>query len=135
MRDVFEYALLRVIPRLERGEAINAGVILYCQPRSYLAAHCHLDTERLRALDPDADIDGVRRALHAVELVCRAAEDAGPTRHEDAGRRFRWLTAPRSTIVQPGPIHTGLTDDPDAEARRLLELLVHHPTTQRPAHR
>ncbi|SJZ87659.1 Protein of unknown function [Marinactinospora thermotolerans DSM 45154] len=123
-RDVFEYALIRVVPRLERGELVNAGVIVYCQARSYLAAHCHLDPDRLRALDPDVDIDGVHRALRATQLICTGGPDAGPAGHDDPGRRFRWLTAPRSTIVQPGPIHTGLTTDPAAEATRLLDLLV-----------
>ncbi|MFC7331006.1 DUF3037 domain-containing protein [Marinactinospora rubrisoli] len=123
-RAPFEYALIRVIPRLERGEQLNAGVILYCQSRDYLAAQCHLDTDRLHALDPDADVPGIRRALRTIEGVCSADRTAGPAARQDPGRRFRWLTAPRSTIVQPGPVHTGLTHDPGTEIRRLLDLLV-----------
>lgn len=123
-RDVFEYALLRVVPRVERGETMNAGVVLYCRARSFVAARTHLDVGRLRALDPEADVDGVRAALHAVECVCRGGEGAGQAAGDDAGRRFRWLVAPRSTVVQPGPVHTGLTADPEAEAERLLDLLV-----------
>ncbi|MHB9863205.1 DUF3037 domain-containing protein [Streptomyces sp. YIM S03343] len=123
-RDVFEYALLRVVPRVERGECINAGVLVYCRARSYLGARTHLDEARLLALDPDADTAGVRAALAGVESVCTGGDMAGQAGLDDAGRRFRWLIAPRSTIVQPGPVHTGLTTDPAAETERLLALLV-----------
>ncbi|MGW0876796.1 DUF3037 domain-containing protein [Streptomyces sp. NPDC002740] len=123
-RDVFEYALLRVVPRVERGECVNAGVLVYCRGRDYVGARTHLDEAKLLALDPDADVAGVRAALRAVEGVCAGGTSAGQAAHDDAGRRFRWLIAPRSTIVQPGPVHTGLTRDPAAETERLLELLV-----------
>ncbi|QKW05370.1 DUF3037 domain-containing protein [Streptomyces sp. NA04227] len=122
--QVYEYALLRVVPRIERGEQINAGVVLYCRGASYVAARTHLDEERLRALDPEADVVGVRAALRAVEGVCRGGESAGQAAGDEPGRRFRWLIAPRSTVVQPGPVHTGLTRDPAAELDRLLDLLV-----------
>ncbi|AZQ33291.1 DUF3037 domain-containing protein [Streptomyces cyaneochromogenes] len=123
-RDVFEYALLRVVPRVERGECVNAGVLVYCRARGYVGARTHLDEARLLALDPDADVAGVRAALSAVERVCGGGEPAGQAAGDDAGRRFRWLIAPRSTVVQPGPVHTGLTADPAAEAERLLDRLV-----------
>ncbi|WP_242676950.1 DUF3037 domain-containing protein [Streptomonospora litoralis] len=123
-RDVFEYALVRVVPRLERGERVNAGVIVYCRAQRFLGARCVVDARRLRTLDPGVDVDGVARALEGVELVCRGGAGAGPAREEDAGRRFRWLTAPRSTIVQPGAIHTGLTRDAAGELERLAERLV-----------
>ncbi|MFI0742921.1 DUF3037 domain-containing protein [Streptomyces sp. NPDC021100] len=123
-RDVFEYALLRVVPRVERGEQINAGVVVYCQARSFVEARVHLDEARLLALDPAADVAGVRAALRAVEGVCAGGERAGQAACDDAGRRFRWLIAPRSTVVQPGPVHTGLTLDPSGEPERLLDLLV-----------
>ncbi|WP_406214261.1 DUF3037 domain-containing protein [Streptomyces canus] len=123
-REVFEYALLRVVPRVERGECINAGVLVYCRAKAYVGVRTHLDEARLRALDPDADVAGVRAALHAVEGVCAGGEGAGQAARDDAGRRFRWLIAPRSTVVQPGPVHTGLTTDPAAEPERLLDLLV-----------
>ncbi|MFB7369901.1 DUF3037 domain-containing protein [Streptomyces sp. NPDC056222] len=123
-RDVFEYALLRVVPRVERGEFFNAGVVVYCRAKSFVAARIHLDEAKLRVLDPGADVTGVRAALHAVEGVCRGGEDAGQAARDDAGRRFRWLIAPRSTVVQPGPVHTGLTADPEGEVERLLDLLV-----------
>ncbi|MFE9452995.1 DUF3037 domain-containing protein [Streptomyces sp. NPDC006739] len=123
-RDVFEYALLRVVPRVERGECVNAGVVVYCRARSYVGARIHLDEARLLALDPAADVSGVRAALGAVERVCAGGAAAGQAAGDDAGRRFRWLIAPRSTVVQPGPVHTGLTTDPAAETERLLDLLV-----------
>ncbi|KAB1140482.1 DUF3037 domain-containing protein [Streptomyces luteolifulvus] len=123
-RDVFEYAVLRVVPRVERGECINAGVLVYCRAKSYVGVRTHLDENRLLMLDPEVDLDGVRAALHAVEGVCTGGATAGQAGRDDAGRRFRWLIAPRSTIVQPGPVHTGLTADPAAEAERLLDLLV-----------
>jgi hypothetical protein len=123
-RDVFEYAVLRVVPRVERGEFFNAGVVVYCRAKSFVAARTHLDESKLKALDPGADVIGVRAALHGVEGVCRGGEDAGQAAHDDAGRRFRWLIAPRSTVVQPGPVHTGLTADPEGEVERLLDLLV-----------
>ncbi len=115
--EPFEYALIRVVPRVERGEAINAGVILYSQRHRFLGCQIELDTDRLRALDPGADVAAVLAALAAVEEGCRAAE-------EPLGVRFRWLTAPRSTIVQPGPVHSGLTTDPAAELTRLVDDLV-----------
>ncbi|MCF6474224.1 DUF3037 domain-containing protein [Nonomuraea sp. MG754425] len=121
-RDVYEYAVIRVVPRVERGEQINAGVLLYCQPRDYLCARVELDPVRLRALDPHADLDGVRRALGAYELACGDA--CGPLAGEPLGGRFRWLTAPRSTIVQAGPVHAGLTTDPGTELARLFDKLV-----------
>lgn len=121
---VFEYALLRVVPRLERGECVNAGVILYSQERAFLASRSALDEARLLAVDPEVDVVGVRRALEAVAAMCRGGAEAGFASRERPGQRFRWLTAPRSTIVQPGPIHGGLTADPEAEVDRLLDRLV-----------
>jgi hypothetical protein len=129
--QVFEYALLRVVPRVDRGEAINAGVLLYCRPLRYLGARIALDAELLLALDPAADVAGVQAALAATAAVCSeetgADGCAGPAGQQDIGRRFRWLTAPRSTVVQAGPVHTGLTRDPDAEIARLLRELVLRP--------
>ncbi|MCK7625185.1 DUF3037 domain-containing protein [Streptomyces sp. RS10V-4] len=123
-RDVFEYALLKVVPRVERGEMINAGVVVYCRARRFVEARTYLDEARLLALDPAVDVAGVRAALRAVEGICEGGASAGQAAGEDPGQRFRWLIAPRSTIVQPGPVHTGLTADPTVEAERLLELLV-----------
>lgn len=124
-RDVYEYAVIRVIPSVERGEQINVGVLLYCQPRAFLCARVALDETRLRALDPAADVSAVRHALGAYQLTCDAQE--GPLAGESLGGRFRWLTAPRSTIVQTGPVHAGLTEDPAAELDRLVQRLVAAP--------
>jgi hypothetical protein len=121
---VYEYALLRVIPSIERGESINVGVLVYCRALDFLGCRTHLDEPRLRALSSSVDVDGVRVALDAVEALCCGGEQAGQAASEPPGRRFRWLTAPRSTIVQPGPVHPGLTSDPAAELDRLLDLLV-----------
>src|SRR5690348_1288305 len=126
-RHGFEYAVLRVVPRVDRGEMINAGVLLYCRPLRFLAARFALDAERVLALDPAADIEGIERALAAVAAVCDQQPAAGSAGQQEIGRRFRWLTAPRSTVVQPGPVHTGLTADPEAEAERLLASLVLRP--------
>lgn len=123
-RHLFEYAVLRVVPRVDRGETMNAGVLLYCRPLDYLGSRVWLDADRLRALAPDADVDAVRRSLQAAADICGGAPDAGPPGREDPGKRFRWLTAPRSTVVQPGPVHTGLTADPDSDADLLLRRLV-----------
>ncbi|MCZ2850411.1 DUF3037 domain-containing protein [Modestobacter sp. VKM Ac-2978] len=124
LRDTFEYAVLRVVPRVERGESFNAGVLVYCRQRDYLGSRLHLDADRLRALDPTADPVAITAALQAAADVCSAAVGAGAAGREALGSRFRWLTAPRSTVVQPSAVHTGLTADPDAEADRLLRLLV-----------
>jgi hypothetical protein len=126
-RHAFEYAVLRVVPRVDRGEMINAGILLYCRPLGYLAALVDLDADRVRALDPAADIASIERALKAVAAVCDQEAAAGMAAEQDIGRRFRWLTAPRSTVVQPGPVHTGMTGDPEAESARLLATLVRRP--------
>lgn len=121
---VYEYAVLRVVPSIERGEVVNVGVVVYCQARDFLGCRTHLDERRLAALDPQLDLGGVRAALHGVDSLCCGGEKAGQAAREPLGSRFRWLTAPRSTIVQPGPVHAGLTVDPAAELDRLLDVLV-----------
>lgn len=120
-RAVFEYAVLRAVPRVERGECVNVGVLLYCQAADLLRAVVAVDDARLRALDPEVDVLGVREAAAALERTCAGEGPAGAT---SLGQRFRWLTAPRSTVVQPGPVHSGLTDDPVAELERLVTALV-----------
>ncbi|MGC2639645.1 MAG: DUF3037 domain-containing protein [Acidobacteriaceae bacterium] len=106
----FDYAILRVVPRVERQEFINAAVVVYCPEKKYLAARVHLDVARLKALHPDADLDLVREHLAAVERICSGDEAAGPIARLPLGERFHWLTAPRSTIIQPSPVHTGVCD-------------------------
>jgi Protein of unknown function (DUF3037) len=121
--EVFEYALVRVVPRVERGEAVNVGVIVYSHAFRYLCARIELDEPRLLAIDPAADLDAIQASLSAFEKACTE----GPLAGRPLGERFRWLTAPRSTIVQPGPVHTGLTADPAAELTHLFDTLVRIP--------
>jgi hypothetical protein len=120
MSEVFEWALIRVVPRVDRGEAINAGVIVYSKSFRFLRARIELNEDRLRAVDPGADLPAVRSALHAFERACTD----GPLAEQTLGERFRWLTAPRSAIVQPGPVHAGITNDPAADLERLFAALV-----------
>jgi hypothetical protein len=120
MSEVFEYAVIRVVPQVERGELINAGVIVYSKTFRYLRARIDLDEERLLALAPDADLPAIRAGLAAFERAC----SEGPLADRPLGERFRWLTAPRSAVVQPGPVHGGVTDDPSAELDRLFTHLV-----------
>jgi hypothetical protein len=121
MRTPYEYAIIQAVPRIERGELINVGVVLYNQRLDFLAARTHLHEERLRCLDPQADIAAVSAALSSWEATCNGAGAAADMK---PGERFRWLVAPRSTILRAGPVHMGLATDPAAELERLLELLV-----------
>ena len=114
-----EYAYLRAIPRVELGESVNVGVLVYCQARDYLACATWLDPDRVRTLDPSADIDGLAAALGAVAKVCHGGEPAGQAGQVSVGQRFRWLTAPRSAVLQPGPVHLGLCCEPEETLRRL----------------
>jgi hypothetical protein len=123
-RLAFEYALLRAVPRVDRGECLNVGVVLYCQGAEYLKVLLHLEESRLRALDPAVDVDLVRAALAAVAAVCAGDVRAGPAAGRSQRERFGWLTAPRSTVVQAGPVHSGVTHDPEAQLQRLLDRLV-----------
>jgi len=118
---VFEYAVLRAVPRVDRGESINIGVLLYCQVDDLLTLRVHVDVPRLRALDPAVDVDGVVEAAAGLERTC-AGE--GPAAAIALGQRFRWLTAPRSTVLRAGPVHSALAAEPSTEAERLLDLLV-----------
>ena len=128
MGKPFEYAVLRVVPRVERGECINAGVVLYCQAERFLGARVHLDPARLKVLDPGVDLEAVQAHLEAVRSVCAGGPEAGAVGRLSLRERFGWLVAPRSTVVQPSPVHTGLTDDPEAELERLLRSMVLPPT-------
>ena len=127
MASLFEYAVLKVVPRPERGEAINAGVVLYSPESGFLDARVHLDAERLRAIDPDVDADAVRGQLGAILVACRGGAEAGGIGELSPRQRFGRLAAPRSTIVQPSPIHTGFSDDPEATLEHLMRVMVHPP--------
>ncbi len=111
----FEYAVIRVIPRVERGEAINAGVVLFCRARRFLGARVGLGDARelaLRAIAPDADLDAIRERLEIIPLICSGAPGSGPIGRLTQAERFHWVVAPQSTVVQAGPIHTGICTDP-----------------------
>ncbi len=122
--DPFQYAVVRVVPRVERGECLNAGVILLCRPRRFLAARTVLHASKLAALAPDCDAGEVRAHLDAIERIAAGAEGSGPIGRLSQPERFHWLVAPSSTIIQPSEVHTGLTDDPEAELEHLLDQLV-----------
>ena len=125
--SLFEYALLRVVPRVERGEFINAGVVLYCQDERFLDARVDLDTERLRVLAPNLDPEAIRAHLEVARVVCEGGPEAGAVGLLPPVQRFGWLVAPRSTVVQPSPVHTGFTDDPEQAIEHLLRTMVHTP--------
>jgi hypothetical protein len=120
----FQYVVLRCVPRVDREEFLNVGVVLYCQQAEFLDCLGNVDEERLRAVAPDADVRAVRSALSAVTAVCRGEDSALAAGRAPLGTRFGFLSAPRSTVVQPGPIHGGVTDDPESELARLLRVLV-----------
>jgi hypothetical protein len=107
----FDYAVIRVVPRVEREEFVNAGVIVFCLEKRYLAARIHLDAERIKALWPEIDLDLVREHLAAVERVCNGDPGAGPIAKLSQRERFHWLISARSTIIQPSPVHTGVCDE------------------------
>lgn len=122
--DAFQYAIWRVVPSVERGEALNVGVVVFCRRRRFLKARTLLDAERLRALSPDLDVEAVRRHLDGMVRVASGDPSGGAVARLDQSERFGWLTAASSTIVQPSPIHTGLCDDPEAVLDRLFSRLV-----------
>jgi hypothetical protein len=119
--------VLRVVPRVERCEFVNAGAVVYCHATGFLGARVELDEARALALDPGLDLDLVRRHLGAVVALCAGDPSAGPNADRPAGERFRWLVAPRSTVVQTSHVHTGLADDPAAELDRLIRTVVQLP--------
>lgn len=122
MPHSFDYALIRVVPRVERGERLNAGAIVYCRALDFLAAEVALDAARLAAFAPATDVDEVARALALYPLVCRG--EAGEVGALSQAERFHWLVSPRSTIVQTSAVHSGLCDDPAAALERLIATMV-----------
>ena len=120
----YDYAIIRVVPRVDRGEQVNAGVILSCTDTDFLDARIDLDESVLRALDPTVDLVAVRANLDIIPVVCRGGPEAGPIGMLPARARFRWLVSPRSTIVQPSPVHTGRTTDPAACLEHLMNAVV-----------
>ena len=130
-RSPFAYAVIRVVPHVERGELINAGVIVGCRARRFLAARVALDTARLRAISPDCDEAEVRRHLDAIPGVAAGDPAAGPIAALSQPERFHWLVSPSSTVVQPSDVHTGMTADPAATLEHLFRTLVLMPEPDR----
>jgi hypothetical protein len=120
----FEYAIIRVVPRVEREEFLNVGVILYCRPHKFLRVLIHLDEQRLKAVSDKIDLVELKRHLHAIEEIANGAADAGPIGKLDMASRFRWLTATRSTIVQSSKVHPGICSDPQEKIAKLFEQYV-----------
>jgi hypothetical protein len=123
-RISYDYAVVRVVPRVERAEFLNAGIILFAKERGALLARVELDERRLAALAPGLDPLPIREHLASIERVAAGGAGAGPHGGLSASERFHWLTAPRSTVIQVSPVHSGLCDDPSQELDRLFELLV-----------
>ena len=127
-RCPFDYAVVRVVPRVERGEFVNAGVIVSCPSKKYLKARVELDAERLAALDPRADRETVERHLAAIQRICEGGAGAGPIGLLPQRARFHWLVAPRSTIIQTSPVHTGFCEDGDRMLEHLFRTMVSRPS-------
>ncbi|HLH23217.1 MAG TPA: DUF3037 domain-containing protein [Chloroflexota bacterium] len=123
----YSYAVVRVVPRVERGEYVNVGVVLFAREARFLAARMELDAARVRALAPEADLALIERHLVAFVAVAEGRAAGGPIAALPPAERFHWLTAPRSTIIQPSPVHGGLTDDPTAALEDLLTAFVRPP--------
>lgn len=120
----FQYAVLRVVPRIERGEQINAGVVVFARQAGFLAAQMQLHADRLAAIAPGVDPEPIRRQLDAIARVAAGDPDAGPIAQLPQSERFAWIVAPSSTAIQASPVHTGLCGDPAAELTRLFDELV-----------
>ena len=124
----YDYAVVRVVPRVERGEFVNAGVIVSCAAQNFLRAHIELDEARLLALDPSVDLPGIRAALAALPLVCAGGDAAGALGRLSTRERFHWLVAPRSTSIQTSAVHTGRCISPEATLDHLMRTMVRRPT-------
>jgi hypothetical protein len=123
----FSYAIYRLVPRVERGERLNVGVVLFSRPLDFLGARTSLDEGRVATLWPGLDAASVQPHLDAIERIARGDTDAGPIAALDTTARFHWLVAPSSTIIQPSAVHTGVCGDPDAELEKLFATLVATP--------
>ncbi|MFL6203212.1 MAG: DUF3037 domain-containing protein [Thermoanaerobaculia bacterium] len=120
----FDYAVIRVVPRVERAEFLNAGVLLFCLERDFLRARIELDEARLLALWPGTDVELVRQHLAAIPRICAGSPDGGPIAKLTLRERFHWLVAPRSTMIQVSPVHAGLCESPEATLDELFQQMV-----------
>ena len=125
----FDYAVVRVVPRVEREEFINAGVIVFCLERRYLAARVVVDEPRLKALWPQLDVEMVRKHLEAIPKIAAGDPDGGPIAKLSQRERFHWLVSPRSTIIQVSPVHSGICDEPENTVEKLAERLLSTPSS------
>jgi len=123
----YDYAVIRVVPRVERGELINVGVVLSCPSVDFLDAAIELDEARLRALDETLDVEAIRAHLASIPVICRGGAAAGPIGSLPQRNRFHWLVSPRSTIIQMSAVHTGRTSDPAVALEKLLDTMVRRP--------
>jgi len=128
----YDYAVIRVVPRVERAEFVNVGIILWCQDETFLEARIELDEQRLLALAPDLDIAAVRAHLATIPAICVGGDGAGPIGKLSRRERFDWLTAPRSTMIQTSPVHAGRCADPRAAIEHLLDRMVRSQASKRP---
>jgi hypothetical protein len=120
----YDYAIIRVVPRVDRGEQMNVGIILSCVDSDFLDIRIALDETRLRALDLTADLESVQAGLTTLKAVCAGGPEGGPVGELPPRARFRWMVSPRSTVVQTSPVHTGRTDNPQAALQHLFETMV-----------
>ena len=120
----FDYAIIRVVPRVEREEFINAGVVLFCATQRFLGVRVEPDEARLKALWPDVDVDMIRGHLESFRRVCEGGKGSGPIGQLSQKERWHWVVAPRSTIIQTGPVHSGLCTEPQAALEHLLDTVV-----------
>ena len=120
----FDYAVIRVVPRVERGEILNAGVLLFCLQRDFLAAKVEVNAPRLLALWPEIDVELVRHHLEAIPRICAGSPEGGPIARLSLRERFHWLVAPRSTIIQVSPVHVGLCESPERALDELFRQMV-----------
>lgn len=120
----YDYAIIRVVPFVERGECINVGIILFCRTRRFLGMLTHLDQQRVSILAPQLDLSAVQQQLEHLEKICYGKKDSGPIGELSPSERFHWLVSPRSTIIQTSSVHSGISNDPEAELQKLLRKLV-----------
>ena len=120
----YDYAIIRIVPCVERGECINIGVILFCRTRRFLGALLHLDQQRLNALAPQLDLLALQQQLEHFLAICDGKEGSGPIGQLPQSERFHWLVSPRSTIIQSSPVHSGTSGDPEAALQDLLKKFV-----------
>ena len=121
----YDYALIRLVPSVERGECLNVGVILFCRTLGFLGARIHLNATRALALSPDLDLAAIQQQLDTMMLICKGGPEAGDLGKMSQSERFQWLVSPRSTVIQISPVHEGVGDDPESALEHLLKTMVY----------